>query len=537
MASSIEWTNHSWNVTSGCTKIGSECDLCYAAVATHMKKDNPKTDKYRKGFDVVVEHEYTLDEPKSWKKPRTVFVNSMSDLFHKDVSLEYIKKVFQVMNDTPEHTYQVLTKRHTNLEKYSDELNWTDNIWAGVSVGNQSATKRIKSLVNCGAKHKFLSIEPFIGEITDIDIKGIDWVIVGGESGSNEARPLEKDWILKIQEACSREDVPFFFKQWGKTRNNPNPNDPSINKLHRYHSKGGSQLDGRTYWGNPTIEDDSCPTIDLFGKEYLVMDEHYDFVTIWELKSHLPFQDEEVYKKLKKDIRENGLNDPILIINTTEGRSLVVEGHTRLRAMIELKRMVISTKLIKEDFKSLDEVKLWMVKHQLQRRNLTTVEKVNLAFRSKPTIEKLAKENLSLAGKSYTKNGDGNSIEIQKIDTNEEIAKIAGVSKTTVFRYSQILTYASQSTLNKLNKGDISIGSAHTSIEHKIGKEPPVKKQPNQPISNEFIALENIQEGGMKLIADEIDMVVMVNNFEDLKVLKKNTSVKIGVVGLNGDSQ
>ncbi len=211
MASNIEWTNKTWNPTTGCTKISKECDFCYAETETHRKMFNSKQPKYKLGFDVVVEHMHTLEEPYKWKEPSAVFVNSMSDLFHKDISLEFIQKVFAVMNDTPQHTYQILTKRHDILEKYSDELTWTDNIWMGVSVGNQIATRRIKPLVNCGAKHKFLSVEPLIEEITDIDVTGVDWVIVGGESGSNKVRPMEKEWVRKIQKECEAKQVNFFF--------------------------------------------------------------------------------------------------------------------------------------------------------------------------------------------------------------------------------------------------------------------------------------------------------------------------------------
>jgi len=258
---------------------------------------NPNITKYRKGFDVVVEHPVTLQEPYSWaKKPTTVFVNSMSDLFHKDVSFDFIKKAFDIMNDTSHNIYQVLTKRSKRLENYSKKLTWTDNIWAGVSVGNVVAKKRIESLVKCEAKNKFLSIEPLLEDLGELNLKGIDWCIVGGESGGNEARPMKKEWVLNIQKQCLEQNVPFFFKQWGKTRNNPDQNDPTINDLHKYHSKGGSQLDGKTYWANPTITDDSLPTIELFGKEYMVMDELDGLSTIWELKSHLPLMNKDLFK-------------------------------------------------------------------------------------------------------------------------------------------------------------------------------------------------------------------------------------------------
>jgi len=189
----ISWTEQTWNTVSGCTKLGKECKNCYAKIITDIRKNNPTYSKYEEGFDKVVEHKETLNEPYQWKEPTVVFVNSMSDLFHDDVSLDFIKAVFKVMNETPQHTYQVLTKRSQNLLKYSNQLNWTDNIWAGVSVGINDTRFRIDDLRQCGSKHKFISVEPLIEEINDLDLNGIDWVIVGGESGSEDARPLEYD--------------------------------------------------------------------------------------------------------------------------------------------------------------------------------------------------------------------------------------------------------------------------------------------------------------------------------------------------------
>lgn len=538
--SSIEWTNKTWNPTTGCTHISKECNFCYAEKETKRLMHNPNIEKYRKGFDVIVEHPDSLSEPFKWKKPSTVFVNSMSDLFHKDISLDFIKRVFKVMNDTPQHTYQILTKRHNILEQYSDQLNWTDNIWAGVSVGDQMATRRIKSLVKCGAKHKFLSIEPFIEEINDINLKGIDWVIVGGESGGNNARPMEKDWVLKIKDECLKQNVPFFFKQWGKTRNNPNENDPTIHKFHRYHSKGGSELDGKTYWSNPTVNDDSIPTITLFNEEYVVMDEVKDLITIWELKSHLPFAEDDLFDNLKEDIKKNGVNDPILYIPLSNGQKLVIEGHTRLTAIISLNKEEIPTKELNESFNSLEEIKLWMVKHQFQRRNLSNIEKIRLAYLSKSTIEKLAKENLSKAGKSNSKDTNGKSIdEIEKIDTHEEIAKIAGLGRTTVVKYSQILNNASKSVIENLNKGNISIGSAHSTIKKKIEEAKEKNKETTKPVTpiqiNNIVTLSSFEEGQQKLKLGEIDIIVAFNDESKLDTIKKNSNIKIGIYHLNLD--
>jgi ParB family chromosome partitioning protein len=438
------------------------------------------------------------------------------------------------MNDTPQHTYQILTKRHDILEKYSDQLNWTDNIWMGVSVGNQIATRRIKSLVNCGAKHKFLSVEPFIEEITEINLQGIDWVIVGGESGSNAVRPMKKEWVLTIKEKCLEQNVSFFFKQWGKIRNNPNQNDPTINKIHRYHSKGGSELDGKVYWSNPTVKDDSLPTINLFGNEYLIMDDLNDLKTIWELKSYLPILEKDLFEKLKDNIKQNGLNDPILFITTPSGRKLVVEGHTRLMALIALNKKDFATKELKETFQSLDEIKLWMVSHQLQRRNLSRVEMLNLAFLSKPTIENLAKENLSKAGKSTLKKAiDGKPVvEIKKIDTFQEIAKMANVGRTTAVKYSQILANAPKTVIEDLKKGNITIGSAHAFItkEKKIAK---LETKDINSVKSNITLLSSMDDGKQKLSYGEIDVIMVFNQKDESGILDKNSKIRIGVYYLN----
>jgi len=262
--STIEWTDGTWNPTTGCTKISKECDNCYAEVMTKRLMAMGQ-EKYAKGFDVVVEHHDSLQEPYNWKIPQTVFVNSMSDLFHKDISLAYIQQVFKVMNDTPQHTYQILTKRHHELSKYSDHLNWTDNIWMGVSVGSMASVRKIEHLRRCGAKHKFLSVEPLIEELTDLNLEGIDLVFVGGESGTGDVRPMKLNWVEGVKVACKKYNTAFFFKQWGKAKFNPDQNDPTIHSLHRYHAKGGAMLDGKLYLDNPSMKNMAIPTISVFG--------------------------------------------------------------------------------------------------------------------------------------------------------------------------------------------------------------------------------------------------------------------------------
>lgn len=211
--SNIEWTELTWNPTTGCSKVTAGCKFCYAE-AMSKRLFLMGTEKYKNNFKLTL-HPDTLEDPYHWKKPKVVFVNSMSDLFHKDVPLSYIKRVFKVMNENAQHTFQVLTKRADLLYKYHKELNWTPNIWMGVSVEDDRVKDRISLLKKTGAKIKFLSVEPFIGPIKNPNFKGIDWVIVGGESGP-KARPIEKEWVLIIKKECDENKIPFFFKQWGK---------------------------------------------------------------------------------------------------------------------------------------------------------------------------------------------------------------------------------------------------------------------------------------------------------------------------------
>lgn len=248
--SSIEWTEMTWNPTTGCNKLSAGCKFCYAEVMSR-RLHAMKVDKYKNGFKLSL-HPDSLDVPYTWKKPKKVFVNSMSDLFHKDVPLSYIKKVFAVMNDNPRHTFQVLTKRADILAKYDKELEWSSNIWMGVSVENEKVVERIDYLRNTGAHTKFLSLEPLIGPLSNLNLTNIDWAIVGGESGHG-ARPIEKEWVIDIMNQCKKEDVHFFFKQWGKPKFNYDQNDPTINADHPNHAKGGCRLNGKIYREMPKI--------------------------------------------------------------------------------------------------------------------------------------------------------------------------------------------------------------------------------------------------------------------------------------------
>lgn len=232
--SRIEWTETTWNPTTGCTKISHGCKHCYAERLTKRLR-MMGLEKYKNGFQVAV-HEDTLQEPVKWKKGRTVFVNSMSDLFHKDVPTDFILRVFAVMNECPQHRFQVLTKRPSRAEKLNNLLHWSDNIWLGTSVESMRWIDRIDYLRNTGAQIKFLSLEPLLAPLPNLDLSGIDWVIVGGESGPG-AREMKEEWVREIHAGCVKHKVPFFFKQWG-----------GVNK-----KKTGRHLDGRTWDEMPAV--------------------------------------------------------------------------------------------------------------------------------------------------------------------------------------------------------------------------------------------------------------------------------------------
>ncbi len=212
--SSIEWTDSTWNPVTGCSKISPGCYNCYAErFAKRLKLMGQES--YRNGFNLTL-HPHLLETPLKIKKPSIIFVNSMSDLFHPEVPLEYIKQVFKTMKVASWHIFQVLTKRSDRLRDLSDQLNWPQNVWMGVSVENNDYASRLNDLKETSAKIKFVSFEPLISSCNKADIKGIDWAIVGGESGPG-ARLMESDWVTEILSICQEESVPFFFKQWGGT--------------------------------------------------------------------------------------------------------------------------------------------------------------------------------------------------------------------------------------------------------------------------------------------------------------------------------
>lgn len=213
--SNIEWTEMTWNPVTGCSKVSAGCKFCYAErMAKRLQAMG--VERYRNGFAVTL-HEDLLDVPRSWRQPRLVFVNSMSDLFHEDVPLEFIRRVFSTMLATPQHTYQILTKRSQRLKELAPELAWASNVWMGVSVEDARVVHRIDDLRSVPATVRFLSCEPLIGPLENLNLEGIHWVIVGGESGPG-ARPMRSEWVQGIRRQCRKARVPFFFKQWGGVR-------------------------------------------------------------------------------------------------------------------------------------------------------------------------------------------------------------------------------------------------------------------------------------------------------------------------------
>jgi protein gp37 len=231
--SHIEWTQATWNPVTGCSKISPGCKNCYAERMAWRLKAMGK-ERYANGFQVAV-HDDVLNVPKGWRRPRTIFVNSMSDLFHKFVSTQFIRQVFEVMNECPQHQFQLLTKRTPRLRALANDLPWSENIWIGASVELDKFVSRVDDLRAISqAAVRFLSIEPLLGPLPSLDLSGIDWVIVGGESGPG-ARPMREEWVLQIKETCEEAGVPFFFKQWG-----------GVNK-----AKAGRTLLGQTWDAMP----------------------------------------------------------------------------------------------------------------------------------------------------------------------------------------------------------------------------------------------------------------------------------------------
>ena len=226
--SSIEWTESTWNPVTGCSKISPGCKNCYAErMAKRLQAMG--SPRYQNGFKATLQEDI-VELPLEWKQPRVIFVNSMSDLFHKDVPSDFLVKVFDTMKRAYWHTFQMLTKRSDRLVHIASYLPWPENVWMGVSVESQEYTNRIHDLVKVPAAVRFLSVEPLLGPISKLPLRGIDWVIVGGESGP-KARPMERDWVVQIKRRCRESEVPYIFKQWGGVRK----------------KEAGRELFGKTY--------------------------------------------------------------------------------------------------------------------------------------------------------------------------------------------------------------------------------------------------------------------------------------------------
>ncbi|MDP2673545.1 MAG: phage Gp37/Gp68 family protein [Dehalococcoidia bacterium] len=238
--STIEWTETTWNPVTGCTKVSPGCAHCYAETFAERFRGVPGH-PYERGFDLQLRRE-RLQQPLTWRQPRMIFVNSMSDLFHEDVAEDYIREVFHVMRKAHWHTFQVLTKRAERLADLAPRLPWPRNVWMGVSVENQRWTSRIDDLRRVAAKVRFLSCEPLLGPLK-LDLHGIHWAIVGGESGPR-ARRMNPDWVRDIRQQCAEAGVAFFFKQWGAH----NEAGERVGK-----GRAGRLLDGRVWGGMPMV--------------------------------------------------------------------------------------------------------------------------------------------------------------------------------------------------------------------------------------------------------------------------------------------
>ncbi|MFN8204492.1 MAG: phage Gp37/Gp68 family protein [Solirubrobacteraceae bacterium] len=226
--SAIEWTEASWNPATGCTKVSPGCAHCYAETFAERWRGVP-AHPYQQGFDLTLWPQ-RLELPLRWRRPRLIFVNSMSDLFHEDIPLDFIRQVFDTMGRAHWHTFQILTKRHERLSELADELDWHPNVWMGVTIENRRFVHRADHLREVPAAVRFISAEPLLGPLEGLDLTGIDWLIAGGESGAKH-RPVREEWLIDLRDQCQDEGTAFFFKQWGGARP----------------KSGGRSLGGRTW--------------------------------------------------------------------------------------------------------------------------------------------------------------------------------------------------------------------------------------------------------------------------------------------------
>jgi protein gp37 len=492
--SKIGWTHHTANLWWGCVKVADGCSNCYACeIAEFRQHDVWGNDKPRRMIkDVWKSLGKYQKEAEELNEIHRVFVGSMMDLFELPKPLvdsngnpmiegidefsntgQLRDRFFsEVVPNSPNLMFLLLTKRPSNINKYIPE-EWKDNppknVMFGTSVSDQKTAKTfIPQLAKVNGK-RFLSAEPLTGPIDlmeqDVDgnplLASLHWIITGGESGVKDIRQMESEWVSVIKDHCKNNNIPFYFKQWGRDEFNPDQNDPTIKKKHPWHAKGGCMYDGKIYMNYPShFSDDTTHIINLFDEDHFVIDQWKGFYIIDELKSYLPAMDDEIYLKLRKNIKSNGLDNQILYFENKQKKRIVIDGHSRLRACLEIGLTHIPSRKVVEKFENIGEIKLWIVKNQCERRNLSTVERLKLAFLSINEIEKMAYKNLSLAGKNKTVD--------KKINTCEEIGKIAGVSPSTVSRYKFVMDNfkefddISKTIIDNLNNGVISISKAQS---------------------------------------------------------------------------
>ncbi len=498
-----------------------------SAVLENKEKKNGKE-------EVVKRISRVLKEPYKIQEPTTIIIDDNLDLFGTlfkycdtaDDRIEEVvlfKNMFMVMNKTPQHTYHILLNKFTPQDLiFTDAIHFSNNIKIGICLNgfNESDLDILNNISKTHSKHVYVHIDlPAPIQNVQFDKYGtkIEWLEVEWDKNKVVSKNYKEN-ILKLKKNCNDYNIPFSFKSWGKVENNPNPNDPTLNPRHRYYTEAGCMFDDKIYYYDP-ISKTKAPTISLFGNDYYVMDELDGLSTIWELKSYLPFMHDDLFQQLKEDIRQNGLNDPILYYLTENGDKLVIEGHTRLKACIELNLTSFPTKEIQESFNSLDSIKLWMLKHQFQRRNLSAVERLELAYMSKDIIERQAKENLIKAGK-------GTAVS-NSIDTSLEIANLAGVGRTTAVNYTAVMNKAPQAVIDRLKNGDITIAAAYNKVKEKSPKS-------NSRISKpEIRLLQSFDEGKELLGSGAIDGIVILNNITKADALTSAQKSRFGVLLIN----
>ena len=579
--SKIGWTMHTANLWWGCVKVADGCSGCYACeIAKFRQHDVWGNDKPRRMINDVWENlEKFQKEAKKLNEIHRVFVGSMMDIFEIPMPLvdnvgnaltegkdefwntgQLRDKFFnEIVPNCPNLMFLLLTKRPSNINKYIPQ-EWQDNppnnVMFGTSVSNQeTANTNIPHLAKVNGK-RFLSAEPLTGPIDlmqqDKDgnplLDSLSWIIVGGESGEKDLRQMESEWVSVIKDQCENNNIPFYFKQWGSEEFNPNQNDPTIKKKHPWHAKGGCMYDGKMYMNYPShFNDDTTLIVNLFDEDHFVIDQWKGLCIVNELKSYLPPIDDEIYLKLKENIKLNGLDNQILYFENKQNIRIVIDGHSRLEACREIGITDIPSRKVQEKFDNLDEIKLWMVKNQCERRNLSNVEKLKIAFLSINEIERMANKNLSDAGKNKTVD--------KKINTCEEIGKIAGVSTSTVTRYKFIMDNfkefdeISKTIFDNLNNGLITISKAQTLMKKHSKKNaelpdftpatitpetsPEISLETSSEISNQTVSEDIFENTSDYIVEDISDSGVLSHAIYDAKpnaIIELKSSIPLKIM-------